>query len=225
MPLITFKGKTYKLRWKQEWNDTVISIGKKYKRAKTIRWVDAIKAGEFNKLPLDLKTPAILSHQHTWLIQHNDPVFREKRRLYYSKRRTPPKKEDIYAKFRLFQKLPMEVKIENKCNIKRIWGIRQKEILIQLAKKYRGVSGIINWQTMVKDTLICKLPYRNIDRIRAYYHGYVGKKKGQLRRRESALAYNKEHYEQYKKNQMNRAHKVNRVVNSVLMEKYLDKWK
>jgi len=206
MPIIFYNGKKRIVRYTKEDKQLIISLGKRFRRSKIIKWTEARETKEFKTCWFaDLVNSAkALSQLHSRFTRS------------HKKRDVPPVPKKSYLKsylksMKLTHKIYTEASPVFKPEPKTIWDKSSWNILKKLTKKYRR-NYFINWKALSKDLLFLTLPVQDIVYLRRYYNTTVRNNKKDMveYRRKKALEYKIKNKVRYRELQKKRAH--NRVV-------------
>lgn len=228
MPIVIYKGKRFLIYWKQEWDDIILSVSKRYMVSNRVDWKSAVANGEFDSLPVNLIRNYTLSKRLTHLKRKDNPEFRAKRLSYYYRHREKIRKqrreaEDNRAKKLVaFRGASQDLKDTYGYRSRQIWTSKQKMALINLTQKYRR-GKFIDWNGVLADPKSDVFPYRELKRIRGYFHSIRISRKSLRKKRQKALEYKKKNYSQYRTNQKKNAKIIIGVSNKFLMEKFIER--
>jgi len=226
---IKYKGRVYHLHWPERFDRIVLKVAEDYMRPNgTVRWKDAEADGALKGLPVYL-TLRDISQRRSTLRSKSDPdwVERKKRvRDAYAKSHSKKyhsgsgiaRKEALFAQF-----VPEDLKRKHGWVPRTIWTEGQKELLHELAEKYRKSKFTIDWITLSMDRQLKKLPTQDSTVLCKYYNSLKRKKRAGKKylekRRKDALEYKRDHYDTYLKNLEERRVRVKESVNEFLISK------
>ncbi len=224
---IKYKGRVYHLHWPERFDKIVLKAADEYMRPNgTIRWKDAEADGALIGLPVYL-TLRDISQRRSTLKGKSDPVRLEKRKKsreayaksHSSKYRSGPsmaKKEKLFS-----EAVPDDLKKKHGWVPRTIWNDKQRELLFELAEKYRKSKHTIDWILLSWDWRLKKLPTQDSDVLCKYYNSLKRKKKGGKKlvkkKRKEALKYKYDNYDVYLKKIEERRVRVKDSVNEFLI--------
>ena len=153
MPVVTYKNKTYVLRWKKEWDEIILQVGKKYKKGKIVDWKQALKKGEFKTFPLKLTLGRNISHRLTHLKNRSSEEYKRVRLDYYyahkdriNKKRRETGSVSYLSKYGVFKVSPNSLKEKHGWKSRQIWSVKQQGVLIALTKEHRKSKKTVDWE-------------------------------------------------------------------------------
>lgn len=222
---VIYKNKTYHVQWSKFFDLIIKKAAKKHKHSNgTISWKNAEADGDLKGLPKFL-TYRDISHRYSFLKYSKTKEYKKKREELYKKFKKEGKiKQGLKLdkeKSTLFRNIiPNDLKKKYGWKPKTIWTEKQKQILINLAEKYRKSKITIDWQRLILDSKIKKLPYQDSFRLMKYYGQCLKRKKTKKqvkKKRNDALRYKYENYDEYKAGQRKRYKILKNSVNKFLI--------
>jgi len=223
MPIVRHKKRTFILRWLPEWDIKILVSAIKFRKSGQVDWISALAGGFLRGLPKYL-TNHDLSHRLSTLVNLKyNPEGIKKTRVY---NRLHPSRKNIDTdkdKIRLFKgALSDSDRRMFGHKPKSTWTRKQQQILLFLAAKYRKGKMSIDWEKVMKDPWIKKLPpNHHLGGLRSYYWTIVSRKKPGVieQRRKSALRYKKSNYKAYRASQVKNYRVIKNSVNNFLLRK------
>jgi len=215
----------YYLQWPKKWDDIVKEAAKKHKfPSGFISWKEAEANGDLKGLPTHL-TYRDISQRFSLLKRSKTKAYKKRKKELYDqyKEEGKIKKNATFdkQKISLFREIiPTATKAKHGWKPKEIWTEKQKEILIILTKVYRKSKKTIDWETLVLDPEIKKLPYQDRFKLMKYYGQRLKKKMTQKQikhKRKDSIRYKYENYDTYKAGQRKRYQTMKNSVNEFLL--------
>lgn len=222
---IHFKGRLYYLQWPKEWDSILNKAAKKHVCPNGfISWKEAEADGDLKGLPKQL-TYRDLSQRFSFLKRSKTKAYKQRKKELYDQYKEEGKfKKNITFdkhKISLFREIiPTDTKAKHGWKARDLWTEEQKELLISLTKIYRKSKKTIDWETLVFDPKIKKLPYQDRFKLMKYYGQRLSKKmtKKKLKhKREDSIRYKYENYDTYKAGQRKRYQIMKKSVNEFLL--------
>jgi hypothetical protein len=223
VPIIRHKKRKFILRWPSEWDIKILVSAIKFRKGDQVDWISAVAKGFLRGLPRYL-TNRDLSHRLSILVcMKYNPEGSRRKRAY--NRLHPPKKgvgthKDKTSLFR--GDLSDSDRKRFGYKSKSLWTREQQQTLLFLATKYRKGEISINWETLMKDPWIKRLPPNyTLGCLRSYYWTVVSKKNPKVieQRRKSALEYKRNNYKAYRASQVKNRKIIQNSVNDFLLKK------
>jgi len=221
---VTYNGNTYNVRWPKRFDEIILKVAKKYKRAGSIAWKRAEADGMLKGLPAFL-TLRDISQRNSLLKRSKEPGFKKKKykqNAAYRQKNPTSSALGTIARRKLFaETLPEDLKKKHGWKPRGFWTKAQKELLLELAEEHRKSKVTIDWKSLGEDKAVKKLPFQDSFKLCKYYNSLKRKKKGGKkfvkRRREEALNYKYENYSTYRSNQDKQRIRVKNSVNEFLL--------
>ena len=220
---VIHKKKTYNIQWPEEFDRIIIKTAKKHAcPSGYIKWINADADGDLRGLPKYL-TYRDLSHRFSLLKCRDNEDYKKSKKEQYDKYRKGLKSGPTFdtRKFDLFRDIvPDDLKKKHGWKPKSLWTKKQKELLINLTKIYRKSKITIDWETLVLDPKVKKLPYQDRFKLMKYFGQCLNKKitKKQIKqKRADALRYKKENYKEYREGQTKRYKAIKNTINEFLL--------
>jgi len=219
---VTYNGRTYQVRWPKKFDVIILKVSLEYRQPNGyVQWKKADADGALKGLPKYL-TYRDLSHRFTFL-QFRETKEYEKKKIEYNEKNKGKFNGSPITKIKnaLFKEiLPEDLKKKHGWKPRTIWNDEQKQLLLNLVKIYRKSKLVINWETLVYDKRVNRLPYQDRFKLMKYYGQILKRKmtKKQInKKREDSLRYKYENYDEYLKGQSRRYSTVKNSVNEFLI--------
>lgn len=222
---VIYKKRTYNVQWPKHFNAIIRKAAKKHKRSDgMINWKEAEADGDLKGLPRFL-TLRDISQRHSALKRFKSKKHKERKKELYEKYKKEGKiKQGLKLdkeKFTLFRNnIPADTKEKHGWKPKTLWTNKQKEILLELVKIYRKSKVTIDWETLIDDPKIKKLPYQDRFRLMKYYGQCLKRKRTKKeikKKRNDAIRYKYENYGNYISGQRKRYQIMKKSVNDFLI--------
>jgi len=215
---VIYKKRVYHLQWPKKFDEIILKAAKKYQSPNgKINWKKAEADRALKGLPLFL-TLRNISQRYSHL--KSTKTKKHQRRNSATKKSSKGGTFDK-KKYDLFKEIiPHDIKKKHGWKSKSIWTKEQKQILIQLTKMYRKSKLTIDWETLIFDPKIKKLPYQNKYKLMKYYGQCLKRKRTKeeiKHKQEGALRYKKENYKNYRAGQRKRYKTVKNSINEFLL--------
>jgi len=224
MPKLIIGGKIINVRWLKEWDKQVILIGKTFKnKAGYIDWQTAFDQGYLKGLPkLRLYD---YSKRHTAIKMSKKPGYKAKRLEYNRKYKQIQSKAGTKFRKNLFCGGSLDtLRKKHACPPRDLWTEEQKDILKAIIIAHPRGMRQIDWDGVMQDNLINRLPkkyQKKLPLLRKYYHGLCQCENPKLlkKRRKDSLRWKNENKEQYLRNVSRRKKKISQVTNEYFLTK------
>ena len=199
-------------------------VSKTYRtRSGTINWKEAEADGALKGIPL-LFTLRTLSRRFSYItrLKYNKEyqLKHKEKSIEYNKTYSS---RSIMNREELFRNLPMQIKLTHgyKPRNNPEWTPARIELLKTLAYWHRRTEKSINWDSLMSDPRIRRLPPYSKAHIRCYYWSLVTREDPEMitKRRADAIDYKYRNLKKYYRNQKKRKEFIRSVINNVLQER------
>lgn len=224
MPIVHVKGVRYLSRWDPAWDKIIRRVGKDYRTRKGfVSWKEAEADGALKGLPLFF-THKNMSRRLSFITcTKNSKAYQLKHKrksIEYNK--TYISKSDMNRE-ELFRSLPLSFKQAHGYTPRNNpeWTPERIELLRTLVLWHKRTEKTINWDSLMSDPRVRRLPPYSKEHLRSYYWSLITKEDPEVvaKRRADALDYKYRNLKKYYKSQKKRKAIIHSVINSALREK------
>lgn len=226
MPFVQIDGERFLLHYPQGFADKLLYVAQRYRGRRKrgqVDWEAARQDGELDFVPRSMTNKQIGKYVSTHLCYQN-PVNRKKRIEY--QRKSQKFNKDYWnrikaRRYRLFtdlrdtkKRLPPDYPTQN------TWTDDQWNMLDLLTSMHRKTPTCIDWQAIMHDPLLKRLPNQNLATIRSYCWSRTTRTLPRVlkKRREEALRYKRKNSATYYRLHKKRSAKIRAIVNTFLAD-------